>query len=90
MVEAEIGLTYITGSRDGSPMKVGINLTIGLYVSNSVMAVLVQRGAAAFKPSRIKGYEGPHIDLLLSDCQVAVLSNIASSVLSSGERNSGW
>ncbi|KAF2852838.1 caib/baif family protein-like protein [Plenodomus tracheiphilus IPT5] len=83
MVEAEMGLMHITGARDGPPVKVGVavtDLTTGLYTSNSVMAALL---------SRIKTGRGQHIDVALSDCQVATLANIASSCLISGERDSG-
>lgn len=83
MVEAEMGLMHITGSRDGPPVKVGVavtDLTTGLYTSNSIMAALIARG---------KTGKGQHIDVALSDCQVATLANIASSCLISGERDSG-
>ncbi|OAL43201.1 CAIB/BAIF family protein [Pyrenochaeta sp. DS3sAY3a] len=83
MVEAEMGLMHITGARDGPPVKVGVavtDLTTGLYTSNSVMAALL---------GRMKSGKGQHIDVALSDCQVATLANIASSCLISGERDSG-
>lgn len=83
MVEAEMGLMHITGSRDGPPVKVGVavtDLTTGLYTSNSIMAALIARG---------KTEKGQHIDASLSDCQVATLSNLASSALISGEKDSG-
>ncbi|RDW89282.1 caib family protein-like protein [Coleophoma cylindrospora] len=83
MVEAEMGLMHITGSRDGPPVKVGVavtDLTTGLYTSNSIMAALLVRGRTG---------RGQHIDVALSDCQVATLSNLASSCLISGEKDSG-
>jgi succinate--hydroxymethylglutarate CoA-transferase len=83
MVEAEMGLMHITGSRDGPPVKVGVavtDLTTGLYTSNSIMAALL---------GRAKTGKGQHIDVALSDCQVATLANIASSCLISGKRDSG-
>ncbi|KAL8684874.1 MAG: hypothetical protein Q9218_008093 [Villophora microphyllina] len=83
MVEAEMGLMHITGPRDGPPVKVGVavtDLTTGLYTSNAIMAALIARG---------KTGKGQHIDVALSDCQVATLSNIASSALISGEPDSG-
>ncbi|KAI9791315.1 MAG: hypothetical protein M1816_004096 [Peltula sp. TS41687] len=83
MVEAEMGLMYITGPRDGPPVKVGVavtDLTTGLYTSNAIMAALIGRG---------KTGRGQHIDAALSDCQVATLANIASSALISGEKDSG-
>ncbi|EKG20100.1 CoA-transferase family III [Macrophomina phaseolina MS6] len=83
MVEAEMGLMHITGSRDGPPVKVGVavtDLTTGLYTSNSIMAALIGRGRTG---------KGQHIDVALSDCQVATLTNIASSALISGKKDSG-
>ncbi|KAI9663409.1 MAG: hypothetical protein M1829_006101 [Trizodia sp. TS-e1964] len=83
MVEAEMGLMHITGTRDGPPVKVGVaitDLTTGLYASNSIMAALL---------GRIKSRKGQHIDVALSDCQVATLANLGSSCLISGESDSG-
>jgi succinate---hydroxymethylglutarate CoA-transferase len=83
MVEAEMGLMHSTGSRDGPPVKVGVavtDLTTGLYCSNSIMAALLLRARTG---------KGQHIDIALSDCQVATLVNLASSCLISGKRDSG-
>ncbi|MCJ1385538.1 hypothetical protein MMC17_008661 [Xylographa soralifera] len=83
MVEAEMGLMHITGSRDGPPVKVGVavtDLTTGLYTSNSIMAALL---------GRARNGKGQHIDVALSDCQVATLANMASSALISGQPDSG-
>lgn len=83
MVEAEMGLMHITGSRDGPPVKVGVavtDLTTGLYTSNSILAALL---------ARAKTGKGQHIDVALSDCQVATLTNIASSALISGQPDTG-
>jgi len=83
MVEAEMGLMHITGTRDGPPVKVGCavtDLTTGLYTANSIMAALL---------GRAKTGEGQHLDVCLSDCQVATLSNMAESVLISGKRDTG-
>jgi len=83
MVEAEMGLMHITGERDGPPVKVGVavtDLTTGLYTSNSIMAALIGRARTG---------KGQHIDVALSDCQVATLANMASSALISGQPDSG-
>lgn len=83
VAHSEMGLMHITGSRDGPPVKVGVavtDLTTGLYTSNSVMAALL---------GRAKTGKGQHIDVALSDCQVATLANMASSVLISGKPDSG-
>jgi succinate--hydroxymethylglutarate CoA-transferase len=74
---------HITGTRDGPPVKVGVavtDLTTGLYTSNSVMAALL---------ARMKTGRGQHLDVALSDCQVATLANIASSCLISGKKDTG-
>ncbi|KAF3921173.1 hypothetical protein ABW21_db0202302 [Orbilia brochopaga] len=79
----EMGLMHITGERDGPPVKVGVavtDLTTGLYTSNAILAALLSRTATG---------NGQHIDMSLSDCQVATLANIASSVLISGQRDGG-
>ncbi|KAF2723155.1 CAIB/BAIF family enzyme [Polychaeton citri CBS 116435] len=83
MVEAEFGLMHITGHRDGPPAKVGVavtDLTTGLYTSNSIMAALFARARTG---------KGQHLDVALSDCQIATLANIASSSLVSGKSDSG-
>lgn len=74
---------HITGHRDGPPAKVGVaitDLTTGLYTCNSIMAALIGRGRTG---------KGQHLDVALSDCQVASLANIASSCLISGKPDSG-
>lgn len=74
---------HITGDRDGPPVKVGVaitDLTTGLHTSNSVMAALIGRS---------KTNRGQHIDVALSDCQTAMLANIASSVLITGKKDTG-
>ncbi|OCT47071.1 Succinate--hydroxymethylglutarate CoA-transferase [Cladophialophora carrionii] len=83
MVEAEMGLMHITGTRDGPPVKVGCavtDLTTGMYACNSIMAALLERH---------NSNRGQHLDVCLSDCQVATLSNMAESVLISKKRDSG-
>ena len=83
MVEAEMGLMHVTGTRDGPPVKVGVavtDLTTGLYAANSVMAALI---------GRFRNGRGQHLDVALSDCQVATLTNLASSALISGAPDSG-
>jgi succinate--hydroxymethylglutarate CoA-transferase len=79
----EMGLMHITGHRDAPPAKVGVavtDLTTGLYTSNSILASLLQRAITG---------KGQWIDISLSDCQVATLSNLASSHLISGKPDSG-
>lgn len=83
MVEAEFGLMHITGERERPPVKVGVavtDLTTGLYCTNAVMAALF---------ARQKTGRGQHLDIALSDCQVATLANLASSCLISGKPDTG-
>ncbi|KAK9458148.1 caib/baif family protein-like protein [Dipodascopsis uninucleata] len=83
MVEAEMGLMHITGEPDRPPVKVGVavtDLTTGLYAASSILAALYAREQTGL---------GQYIDIALSDCQVATLSNIASSCLISGEPDAG-
>ncbi|KAK9446548.1 CoA-transferase [Limtongia smithiae] len=83
MVEAEMGLMHITGERNGPPVKVGCavtDLTTGMYTALSILAALL---------ARVNTGVGQHLDVALSDCQVATLSNMAESVLISGKRDTG-
>ncbi|KAJ8117398.1 hypothetical protein OPT61_g1390 [Boeremia exigua] len=83
MVEAEMGLMHITGPRDGPPVKVGCavtDLTTGMYAATSILASLHERHSSNM---------GQHLDVCLSDCQVATLSNMAQSVLITKERDTG-
>ena len=83
MIEAEFGLMHITGSRDGPPVKVGVaitDLTTGLYCTNAVLAALL---------GRQKTGRGQHLDVALSDCQIASLTNLASSCLISKKPDTG-
>ncbi|KAK0390077.1 hypothetical protein NLU13_3650 [Sarocladium strictum] len=83
MVEAEMGLMHITGPRDGPPVKVGVaitDLTTGMYAANSILAAIIERARSG---------QGQYLDVCLSDCQVATLSNMAESVLVTGQRDTG-
>ncbi|KAJ1910530.1 hypothetical protein IWQ60_010610 [Tieghemiomyces parasiticus] len=84
MVEAEGGLMYITGERDGTPVKVGVaitDLSTGLYAHGAIMAALISRGRTG---------RGQHLDISLLDCQLASLANIASSYLTAGIEAQRW
>jgi formyl-CoA transferase len=77
------GLMSITGERDdlpgGGPQKVGVavsDLFTGLFASNAIMAALFHRERTG---------EGQYIDLALLDCQVAMLANMNTSFLASGQ-----
>ncbi|KAL5046288.1 hypothetical protein BDW71DRAFT_207646 [Aspergillus fruticulosus] len=91
MVEAEFGLAHLTGSKGGPPVKVGVavtDLTTGLYAVQSILAALWQRAQSKEDGEAGKG-EGQHLDVCLSDCQVATLANMGQGPLISGEKDSG-
>lgn len=93
MVEAEFGLAHLTGSRDGPPVKVGVavtDLTTGLYAVQSILAALWARSQSVEPGDGTGGKgEGQHLDVCLSDCQVATLANMGEGVLVSGEKDTG-
>lgn len=93
MVEAEFGLAHLTGSRDGPPVKVGVavtDLTTGLYAVQSILAALWARSQSVEPGDGTGGKgEGQHLDVCLSDCQVATLANMGESVLVSGQKDTG-
>src|SRR4051812_24451703 len=77
------GLMSITGLPDGepggAPMRVGVavvDLFTGLYTCVAILAALYRRE---------KSGEGGHIDMPLSDTQLAMLANQASNALVSGK-----
>ncbi|RDW93508.1 CaiB/BaiF CoA transferase family protein [Aspergillus mulundensis] len=91
MVEAEFGLAHLTGSKGGPPVKVGVavtDLTTGLYAVQSILAALWQRAQSKLDGAEGKG-EGQHLDVCLSDCQVATLANMGQGPLVSGQKDSG-
>ena len=79
VVQAEAGLMSVTGTADGEPMKVGVavaDLFTGMYAVQAILAAIIAR--------RNDGH-GQLIDLALFDCQLAMLANVASATLVSGE-----
>ena len=91
MVEAEFGLAHLTGSKNGPPVKVGVavtDLTTGLYAVQSILAALWQRAQSKEDGEAGKG-QGQHLDVCLSDCQVATLANMGQGPLISGQKDSG-
>ena len=79
MAQAFSGLMSVTGEVTGTPMKTGVALSdiiTGLYAGISILAALRHRDATG---------EGQHIDLALTDCTLASLSNLAQYYLTSGD-----
>ncbi|MBV8667303.1 MAG: CoA transferase [Burkholderiaceae bacterium] len=82
------GFMSITGERDdlpgGGPQKAGVaisDLMTGMYATIAVMAALTHRDRSG---------EGQYIDMALLDVQVAMLANVGSNYLTSGQAPVRW
>jgi glutaryl-CoA transferase len=78
MIQGMGGLMSITGEPDGEPMKVGVAITDLFAGQNAVIAIL------AALQARTQTGKGQHLDISLFDSQVAMLANVASNYLVSG------
>src|SRR5258706_7477201 len=83
MIQGLGGLMSVTGERDdlpgGGPQKVGVavsDLFTGMYATSAILAALLHRERTG---------EGQYIDMALLDVQVAMLANLSSAYLCSGE-----
>jgi formyl-CoA transferase len=88
IVQGMGGFMSITGERDGlpggGPQKAGVaiaDLMTGMYASVAVLAALAHRDRTG---------AGQHIDMALLDVQVAVLANMGSNYLASGQPPTRW
>ncbi|MCB9982545.1 MAG: CoA transferase [Rhodospirillales bacterium] len=79
LAQAMAGLMACTGEPDGSPMKVGVALSDIMTGLNAAVGIL-----AALHARKHSG-QGQHIDVALSDCTLAGLTNIAQYYLTSGQ-----
>ena len=73
------GLMGVTGAADGEPQKVGVavaDLFTGMYATVAILAALRHRDATG---------EGQVVDMALLDAQVAMLANLGSHHLVSGD-----
>ncbi|MBN3728033.1 CaiB/BaiF CoA transferase family protein [Burkholderia sp. Ac-20379] len=82
------GFMSITGERDGEPgggpQKAGVaiaDLATGLYSTVAIMAALTHRERTG---------EGQYIDMALLDVQVALLANMNTNYLASGQPPTRW
>ena len=78
VIQAEGGLIAVTGPVDGEPMKVGVavaDLYTGMAAAQAILAALIARDRDGV---------GQHIDMALYDCQLAMMANVASASLASG------
>lgn len=79
VVQAEAGMMSITGEPEGEPMKAGVavaDLFTGMYAVQAILAAIIAR--------RNDG-QGQLIDMALFDCQLAMLANVGSSYLVTGD-----
>jgi len=77
-IQAESGLMAITGEPDGSPMKHGVAITdivTGMNATQAILAALL---------AREKTGQGQLIDVSLFDSAVALLANVGSGHLATG------
>lgn len=79
VIQAEGGLMAVTGPVEGPPIKVGVavaDLYTGMAAAQAILAALI-----AAKRDGV----GQHIDMALLDCQLAMLANVGSAYLVSGD-----
>jgi formyl-CoA transferase len=88
IVQGMGGFMSITGERDdlpgGGPQKAGVaisDLMTGMYATIAVMAALTHRDRTG---------EGQYIDMALLDVQVAMLANMNTNYLASGNPPTRW
>ena len=84
LIQGRGGFMSITGERNGTPMKVGVAIVdaaAALFAGNAILAALFARER--------KG-EGQHLDISLFDTQIALLANVGSSYLCSGNAPVRW
>ena len=78
MIQAMGGLMSITGEQDGEPIKVGVAVADLFAGQNAAIAIL------AALQARAQTGTGQQLDISLFDSQVAMLANVASNFLVSG------
>ena len=79
IVQAVGGFMGVTGPVDGAPHRAGIavaDLASGIYACNAVLASLFARERTG---------QGQRIDISLLDCQIALMSYVASNYMVSSE-----
>jgi crotonobetainyl-CoA:carnitine CoA-transferase CaiB-like acyl-CoA transferase len=78
-IQAESGLMSITGEPEGAPMKHGMAITdlvTGMNAAQAVLAALLARARTG---------NGQLIDMALLDCGIALLANMASGHIVTGD-----
>lgn len=83
-IQAAGGLMSINGGKDEPPVRVGVavaDLFTGMTAVQAILAALIAVDRDGV---------GQHIDLALFDCQLAMLANVGSGVLVSGQDGARW
>ncbi len=78
LLQAESGLMSITGEPDGEPMRFGVaivDLATGLYAASAILGALHARNHGAL---------GQHVEISLYATSLALLGNVASNFLITG------
>jgi crotonobetainyl-CoA:carnitine CoA-transferase CaiB-like acyl-CoA transferase len=79
VIQAEGGLMSINGEANGPPVRVGVavaDLFTGMFAAQAILAALIAKDRDGL---------GQHIDMALFDSQIAMLANVGSGCLISGE-----
>ena len=79
VIQGAGGLMSITGPEDGEPYKVGV-AAADLFTSSFLLS-----GILAALYARTQTGEGQHLSVSLFECEVAMLANVASSHLLTGQ-----
>jgi crotonobetainyl-CoA:carnitine CoA-transferase CaiB-like acyl-CoA transferase len=80
-IQAESGLMAITGEPEGNPMKLGVaisDLVTGMNAVQAILAALIARDRTG---------RGQHLDIALFDSAVALLANVATGYLQTGNQS---
>jgi crotonobetainyl-CoA:carnitine CoA-transferase CaiB-like acyl-CoA transferase len=79
VIQAEGGLMAINGDADRPPVRVGVavaDLFTGMFAAQAILAAIIAKDRDGV---------GQHIDMALFDAQMAMLANVGSATLVSGE-----
>lgn len=79
MIQAEGGLMSITGTPDGSPVRLGVavaDITAGMFAFQGLLLALIARGTTG---------KGQHVDIALLDAVTSLLTYQAGRYFATGE-----
>ena len=81
ILQAESGLMFITGEKNGTPSKYGVaivDLTTGMMAANSIQSALI---------ARFRTGQGQKVEINLHDTALALLSNVGNSNLATNKES---